>query len=202
MLTNINFYCSFISLILEAVTIFTLSMHSLGFPGGARGKEPAGQCRRPKRRRFDHWVKTIPWRRAWQPTPVFLPGESHAQRSLVGYSPWGHKETRLKQLSTHTSTCTLYSDVFLWTFLKPDRMAWYSTLCILVALTVTDYTHYKDCSYLYVISSRTQEVGLLCHSESHKCSSPAQPIWQKLNSQAAFFHFMSRLGGSQCKHSL
>jgi len=35
----------------------------------------------------------IPWRRAWQPTPVFLPGESHAQRSLEGYSPWGRKES-------------------------------------------------------------------------------------------------------------
>ena len=35
----------------------------------------------------------FPWRRAWQPTPVFLPGESHGQRSLVGYSPWGHKES-------------------------------------------------------------------------------------------------------------
>ena len=34
----------------------------------------------------------IPWRRKWQPTPVFLPGESHGQRNLVGYSPWGRKE--------------------------------------------------------------------------------------------------------------
>ena len=42
---------------------------------------------------FDPWVGKIPWRRAWQPTPVFLPGESHGQRSLVGYSPWGHKES-------------------------------------------------------------------------------------------------------------
>ena len=38
-------------------------------------------------------VGKIPWRRAWQPTPVFLPGESHEQRSLAGYSPWGHKES-------------------------------------------------------------------------------------------------------------
>ena len=38
------------------------------------------------------WVRKIPWRRAWQPTPVFLPGESHEQRSLVDYSPWGRKE--------------------------------------------------------------------------------------------------------------
>ena len=40
---------------------------------------------------FDPWVGKIPWRRAWQPSPVFLPGESHGQRSLVGYSPWGRK---------------------------------------------------------------------------------------------------------------
>ena len=59
----------------------------LGFPGGASGKEPACQCRRPKREGFDPWVRKIPWRRAWQSTPVFLPGEFHGQRSLVGYSP-------------------------------------------------------------------------------------------------------------------
>ena len=41
---------------------------------------------------FDPWVKKIPWRRAWQPTLVFLPGEFHGQRSPVGYGPWGHKE--------------------------------------------------------------------------------------------------------------
>ena len=40
-----------------------------------------------KRCRFDPWVGKIPWRRAWQPTPVFLPGEPHGQRSLVGYGP-------------------------------------------------------------------------------------------------------------------
>ena len=61
-----------------------------GFPGDASGKEPTCQCRRHKRCRFSPWVGKIPWRRARQPTPVFLPGESHEQRSLVGYSPWGH----------------------------------------------------------------------------------------------------------------
>ena len=44
------------------------------------------------------WVLKIPWRRAWQPTPVFLPGESHGQRSLVGYSPWGCKESDILKL--------------------------------------------------------------------------------------------------------
>ena len=41
----------------------------------------------------DPWVRKIFWRRAWQPTPVFLPGKSHGQRSLTGCSPWGHKES-------------------------------------------------------------------------------------------------------------
>ena len=58
-----------------------------GFPGGASGKEPTCQCRRHKRYGFHPWVRKILWRRAWQPTPVFLSGESHGQRSLVGYSP-------------------------------------------------------------------------------------------------------------------
>ena len=64
-----------------------------GFPGGTTGKEPACQCRRHKRHGFDPWVRKIPWRREWQPTPVFLYGEFHGQRSLVGYSSWGSKES-------------------------------------------------------------------------------------------------------------
>ena len=43
----------------------------------------------------------IPWRRKWQPTPVFLPGKCHGQRSLEGYSPWGHKESDMTELLTH-----------------------------------------------------------------------------------------------------
>jgi len=56
-------------------------------PGGASSKEPACQCRRHRRCGFDPGVGKILWRRAWPPIPVFLPGESHRQRSLVGYSP-------------------------------------------------------------------------------------------------------------------
>ena len=55
--------------------------------GGASGKEPTCQCRRPKRHGFHPLVWKIPWRRKWQPTPAFLLGESHEQRSPVGYSP-------------------------------------------------------------------------------------------------------------------
>ena len=54
------------------------------FPGVSSGKEPTCQCRRHKRRRFDPQVGKIPWRREWQPTPVFLPGESHGQEEPGG----------------------------------------------------------------------------------------------------------------------
>ena len=59
------------------------------FPGGASGKESACQC---SSWGFNSWVRKTPWRREWQYTPVFLPGQSHGQRSLVGYNPWGCKE--------------------------------------------------------------------------------------------------------------
>ena len=64
----------------------------VGFPVGASGKERPCQCRRYG---FDPWVGKIPWRRKWQPTPVFLPGKSHGQRILEGYSLWGQSQIQL-----------------------------------------------------------------------------------------------------------
>ena len=53
---------------------------------------------------FDPWVGKIPWRRKWQPTPIFLPEEFHGQRSLAGYNSWGHKESDMtEQLILHFS---------------------------------------------------------------------------------------------------
>ena len=71
----------------------------LGFPGGASGKEPTCQCRKYKRHGFDPWVRKIPWRRVWQPNPVCLPGESHEQRRLAGYSPRAHKESDMTDVT-------------------------------------------------------------------------------------------------------
>ena len=48
------------------------------------------------------WVGQIPWRKAWQPTAIFLPGESHGQRSLAGYSPWGRKESDTTEATEYT----------------------------------------------------------------------------------------------------
>ena len=59
-------------------------------PSWYSGKNSSCQCRKRKRRGFDLWVRKIPWRRL--PIPVFLPGKSHGQRSLVDYCLWGHKE--------------------------------------------------------------------------------------------------------------
>ena len=71
-----------------------------GLPSWLSGKASTSQHRR---HRFNPWVRKICWRRKWQPTPVFLPGKAHGQRSLVGYSPWGHKRVR-HDLATNQPT--------------------------------------------------------------------------------------------------
>ena len=82
-----------------------------GFPGGTSGKELACQCRRHKKCRFDPWVKKIPWRKAWHPTPLFLPGESHRQRRSAAVHGVAQSRTRSKQLSTHAHKQLRTNDV-------------------------------------------------------------------------------------------
>ena len=74
---------------------FILSREQIGISG----EEPTCQCRRCKRCRFNPWVQKMLWRRAWQATPVFSPGKSHGQRSLVGYSPLGCKESDMTEVT-------------------------------------------------------------------------------------------------------
>ena len=68
------------------------------FLGGASGEESTCQCRRLG---FDPWVQKIPWSRKWQPTLIFLPGKSHGQWSLAGYSPLGHREMDTLSICTY-----------------------------------------------------------------------------------------------------
>ena len=81
------------------VYIYTHIMN-MGFPGGSDGKESTcsiGTTSSP-------WVRKIPWRREWQPTPLLLLGEADEQKSLVGYRPWGRIELdRTERLSMHIS---------------------------------------------------------------------------------------------------
>ena len=91
------------------VTLFKVNLFEVLFPGGSDSKASCLQCGRPG---FDPWVGKILWRRKWQPTPVLLPGKSHGQRSMVGYSSPGRKESdmteRLQfqfQFGPHGSRC-------------------------------------------------------------------------------------------------
>ena len=79
---------------------------------------PAGQGRRHKRLRFNPWVWKIPWRRAWQPIPVFLPGKFDGQRSLEDYNPQGHKESDMTEATE-----------LAWTLEDIHRL----TTCVLVS---------------------------------------------------------------------
>ena len=101
------------------------------FSDGSAGKEPLCQCRRCKRREFDPWVRMIPWGRKHQPTPVFLPGKFHGQRSLAGYSPWGRKELDVTECMcmwacahTHTHTHTHTHELALATLLLVLPLWW------------------------------------------------------------------------------
>ena len=73
-----------------------------GFPGGSVGKESACKAGDIRDAGSIPGFGTIPWRRTWQPTPVFVPGESHGQRSLAGCSPQGHKESDTTAATEHT----------------------------------------------------------------------------------------------------
>ena len=75
---------------------FRASIKDIGLLNWLSGKESACQWRRCKRGWFDPRVEKIPCRRKWQPTPLFLPGKSHGQRILAGYSPRGHKKSRTR----------------------------------------------------------------------------------------------------------
>ena len=87
--------------------LVAVAVYIWGFPGGANGKEPACQCRTLG---FDPWVRRIPWRRKWQPIPVFLPGEFHGQRSLADCSPWGRKRVGHDRSTEHSKISPVQSN--------------------------------------------------------------------------------------------
>ena len=82
---------SFICLELQEGAFCLQITEYMGLPWWLSGRESSCQCRKLL---FDPQIKKIPWRRKWQPTPVFLPRKSHGQRSLAGYSPWDRKRVR------------------------------------------------------------------------------------------------------------
>ena len=94
----------------KKVKFILLAVAMWGFPGGASGKEPTCQCKRLKRCRFNPWVRKIPWRRKWQPTPIF---------------PWAEDSGRLQSIGSQSQTlrsdlaCTHTKIAISWTHLTP-----------------------------------------------------------------------------------
>ena len=121
-----------------------LFMSSAHFEIGVGGKEPVCQCKRHKRCGFDPWVRKTPWRRAWQPTPVFLPGESYGQKSLAGFSPQSHRESDTTEVTQHAHSILTPNCMSLLFILNSNHLPYIlfanivplSEGCLFVLLTV------------------------------------------------------------------
>ena len=131
---TLSLYVNMFSIIYICVYVYV----GITFPGGISGKEPACQCRR-------QLVRKIPWRRAWTATPVFLPRESHGQRSLVGYSPYSCKELNTTQaIYTHTHTHThiymciynMYIHMFthIYMYVYMCKLSVYMFTCVYISI--------------------------------------------------------------------
>ena len=137
----------------------TLHLHTLvcshshiGLPWWLRQSRICLQCRRP---RFNPWVRKVPWRRKWQPTPVFLSGEFHRQRSLAGYSQWNCKE-----LDT-SEQLTLFTSLFFIRVSHNHRLQ-----------NIT-YTHTLACTHtcchpvVSILSSSYRTCAQMSHTHTH-----------------------------------
>ena len=117
-------------------SLYTYRNICMGIPGG--GKEPACQCRRCKTCKFNPWVKKTSWNSKWQPVPLFSPRKFHGQKTLVGYSPWGHKEPdthRCIYIHTYTRllhvykpiTYTFHANIYIYRHTNINNWSWSDT---------------------------------------------------------------------------
>ena len=124
----------------------------IGLPRWLSGKESTCQCTIHRRFRFDPWVGKSPWRRKWQPTLVFLPGESHGQRSLAVYSPWGHKWVR-QDWATKQQQHEQYGQIEQ----SNKESSVFLFLSTISSFTACKHTHTYVCAYVCT----TQQLPLL-----------------------------------------
>ena len=118
----------------------------LGLSGSTSGREPICQCRRHKRCRFHLWVGKNPWRRAWQPTPVFLPVKFHGQRGLAGYGPPCHRVGHYWNDLACMHTNVIYNLPDL-SFTRPYLEIWISPVILLIKTTHTAYLNQCELDY-------------------------------------------------------
>ena len=152
-----------------------------GCPGSTSDKEPDCQCRRHKRYGFNPWVGKIFWRRVWQPTPVFLPGESHRPRNLVGCSPWGRKKSDMTEATqyAHTRSYAITKIPLLrrnWTLILGGKNDFHSFLekegmdhmvCFITSLLGGTYFAYPSNALAFLSLFRFCGVHLPSFLESH-----------------------------------
>ena len=131
--------------------VYTMAVHSTAldkclrhvttikvFPGGSVVKNLFAVWRLG----FDSWVRKIPCRKKWHPTPVLLPGKSHGRRSPVGYSPWGHKDSDTTEwLSMHATTIVASNKAF------PPVLHYSTSSCVSPASRTTDIFTFYVCTY-------------------------------------------------------
>ena len=137
------------------------------FPRWHSGEESACQCRRRRRCKFSPWIGKIPWSRKWQPTPIFLLWESHGQRNLAVYSPWGRKDSDMTEwlsahshTHTHTHTPVVKSILPLCTHSFP--YSWFINVSVSSDFLewVMTYVQYHHCKYIGLEVPREREAGI------------------------------------------
>ena len=129
---------------------FIILYKTYWLPRWYSGKESVCQC---KRCLFSPWAGKIPWRRKWQPAPILLPGKFHGQRSLVGYSPWGHKESDMIEHTYQTYCIYMYAFSFIPNFsIKWSSMSFRALTC---------FSHYLNFLIQHLTQSR-HPVVLTC----------------------------------------
>ena len=124
------------------------------------------------RLRFDSWVGEIPWRRAWLPTPIFLPGQSHGQRNLAGYSSWGCKELDTAEWLTHMRTSICLAFTMHRNFVNSSF--YFSQTLRAHALSFRGKGSSKDCSGAQLLRGKCWWQGSLplCPFRLHRVLSP------------------------------
>ena len=162
-----------------------MPLESVGFPSGASGKEPACQCRRCKRCGFDPWVRKVSWKRKWQPTPVFLPGECHGQRSLAGCRPWHCKELNMteytaQQGSTAQSLLKCHGCVgCVWAQYRDLTLPLERCLACPLCFVSCVWRRVHVTVALDTVGSECSEQGDLIHG-GHPCKAPGDVLWPAL----------------------
>ena len=165
-----------------ALCLYNLVIYlHLGFPSGSDGKESC-QFRTPG---FNPWVRKIPWRREWQPAPVFLPRELHEQRSLVGYHPWGCKESDM------TEGLTLSVPFFCISYISVNKSYlffsfWRTLLCRQNLCAFTSLQMTQFCSFLWPSSIPLSEKAMAPYSSTLTWKIP----WTEKPGRLQSIHFL------------